>query len=244
MPYSSAHGYVHVAIPKTGTTSLVRAQHELHDRDGGVLELVNDDITPEFRERCGFDALGDPQPGRSKHLSAPQIRLVLGDVEYERCFTFTVVRNPWERMVSRYNFTHVKSDLGEVERARRGTTRSFHDLEFEPWLERAWKRHRNGKGPRSQLSKLADPEGRLLVDHVGRLSRLQETMDLLCSRIGVDPIEVSRVNPSRRSKAYADFYTDRTRSMVEEIHQTDIEFFGFSFAELEAEDRELGAPGC
>ena len=187
MPWSPSHHYVHVAIPKTGTTSLVRALHTLHKREGGSLELVKEQITPEFREEHGLDALGDPQPGRAKHLSAPQLQAILGDEEFGRCFRFTVVRNPWERMVSRYNFTHVKSEPSDEEKLDRGTKRSFHDLEFEPWLDRIAVRSLKGKGPRTQLSKLIGPNGEMLVNHIGRLTAVQDTVDVLCSRLKGSP---------------------------------------------------------
>ena len=234
MPWSGSHHYVHVAIPKTGTTSLVRALHTLHDRIGGEVELINDHITPEFRQEHGLDALGDPQPGRAKHLSAVQLKTILGAEEFDRCYRFTVVRNPWERMVSRYNFTHVRNEPSPEEKLARGTTRSFHDLGFDEWLDRIAQRHLRGKGPRSQLSKLIDLDGNLLVDHIGRLTDLQGTVDGLCGYLGVAPVSVLQVNPSPRSKPYAEYYDDRTRDIVAEIHHVDIEHFGFTFDELQS----------
>jgi len=234
VPWSPSHHYVHVAIPKTGTTSLVRALHTLHEREGGSVELINDQITPEYRREHGLDALGDPQPGRAKHLSALQLRTILGDEEFDRCYRFTVVRNPWERMVSRYNFTHVRNEPSPAEKLARGTTRSFHDLEFDQWLDQVAQRSLRGKGPRSQLSKLIDDHGHLLVDHVGRLTDLQATVDGLCEHLAVPPVSVLQVNPSPRSKPYADYYDERTRQIVAEIHRVDIEHFGFTFDELVA----------
>lgn len=233
MPYSPTHRFVHVAIPKTGTTSMIGALWTLHERDGGSLELVDEPVTSEFRSKYGLDSLGDRQPGRAKHLSAAQLQLVLGEAEYAACFSFTVVRNPWERMVSRYNFDHIRNRPPPEERVRGGTSRSFHDLEFEPWLERVWLRWRDGNGQRSQLSKLTDRDGDLLVDHVGRMSDLQGTMDRLCGEVGVDAVRMDTANASARSMSYADYYDERTRGMVAQIHRTDIEHFGFTFEELE-----------
>jgi chondroitin 4-sulfotransferase 11 len=232
MPWSPSHHYVHVAIPKTGTTSLVRALHTLHRRAGGTVGLVKEAVDADFRARHDLDRLGDLQPGRAKHLSAAQLQAVLGAEEFDRCFRFTVVRNPWARMVSRYTFTHVRSEPGPEEKLSRGTTRTFHDLEFGPWLERLARRHELGKGPRSQLSKLVDDHGTLLVDHIGRLSDLQGTVDVLCDRLGVDPVPTLAVNPSARPKPYADHYDDRLRDLVAEIHRVDIEYFGFTFEEI------------
>jgi hypothetical protein len=135
-------------------------------------------------------------------------------------------------MVSRYNFTHVRNEPSPAEKLARGTTRTFHDLDFDRWLDRIAQRHLRGKGPRSQLSKLIDLEGNLLVDHVGRLTDLQGTVDGLCEHLGERPVSVLQVNPSPRSKPYADYYDDRTREIVADIHRVDIEHFGFRFDEL------------
>lgn len=232
MPYSPSHSYVFVAIPKTGTTSMISALRSLHSRDGGSLELRQEWITSEFRQRYGLDALGDRQPGRAKHLSAAQLRLILGPDEFEKCFVFTIVRNSWARVVSRYNYNHVKSRPPDHKRARRGTARTFHDLDFEPWLENAWQKWSGGKGQRSQLSKLTDADGQVLVDHVGRLSNAQGTMELLCQRLGTEPVDVGTVNPSARRMAYSEYYNARTTEMVAEMHHIDIEYFGFRFEEL------------
>ena len=153
MPYSPSHHYVHVAIPKTGTTSLISALQELHARDGGSVELCHERITPEFRERHRLNEIDDPHPGRTKHLSATQLQYILGDECYDRCFKFSIVRNPFARLVSRYFFSHVDNEPSDDDRRVRGTTRKFHDLDFRSWLERRRKRGKERRrSHRSQLS--------------------------------------------------------------------------------------------
>lgn len=228
MPYSKSLGLIFVAIPKTGTTSVSHALKDISDRNGEELRLLKEYVDDDFRSRHRLDEIGDKKPGRTKHLSALQLKYILGEQEFARCFKFTLVRNPWARIVSRYFFTHRQSEPSEEEKVRRGTTRKFHDKEFEVWVRDRWKKFRSrGKG-NDQLDKLTDLDGQLIVDHVGRLENVQACLDIVCDRLGVDRIEVPHVNGTKH-KRYIDYYTDETRDMVAEMCRRDIEYFGYSF---------------
>jgi hypothetical protein len=251
VPYSKPLGLIFVAIPKTGSSSLVRALKTLQDPSGQKLQLLQEFVDKPYRKRYRFDEIGDPNPGRAKHLSALQIRYVLGEEEFDRCIKFSVVRNPWSRMLSRYFFTHVDAEPIPEKKRRRHTRRAFHNLDFESWLIRRWRwyqlvqfsrkvtaRRGNSEGRLSidpvgrfsnnQVHKLVDFEGRLLVDHIGRLEHVQDTLDWVCRKIGVDYVEMPHVNGARRGD-YASFYNDRTREMVEEMCREDIEYFNYQF---------------
>jgi hypothetical protein len=229
MPYSKSLGLIFVAIPKTGTTSVTRALSRIEPSEGGLL-LLNELIDQEYRRKYRLNEIGDNKPGRGKHLSALQIKYILGDEEFDRCLKFSVVRNPWARMVSRYFFTHVESEPSDEEKVRRGTTRKFHDQEFETWISKRWLRHKAGKRQNSQWRKLVDLDGQLLVDHVGQLESVQDTLDWVSEQIGVERIVMPHVNGTRKGH-YVKFYNDRTREMVADMCSQDIEFFNYQFDE-------------
>lgn len=227
MPYLPSLGLVYVAIPKTGTTSVTRALHNIASSGEGV-QLVKEEIDPAFRNKYQLNKIGDKKPGRAKHLSALQLKYILGDQEFARCTKFSVVRNPWARMVSRYFFTHVESEPSDEDKVRRGTTRVFHDKDFESWIEKVWSRHKSGDRKNSQLAKLVDLDGTLLVDHVGRLEDVQATLDWVSQQVGIAPMQMPHVNGTRKGH-YAQYYNEATKAMVAEICRQDIEYFGYRF---------------
>jgi hypothetical protein len=229
MPYSPTLGLIYVAIPKTGTTSLTHALHDMEPA-GRRLHLYKETISRDYRRKHRLDEIGDPKPGKGKHLSAIQIKYILGNDEFNRCLKFTLVRNPWARMVSRYYFNHAQSAPSAAETKKRGSTRKFHHLDFSTWITRRYQRHRKGKSISGQLSKLTDLEGKVLVDHIGRLESVQETLDWVCDNVGERRIAMPHVNGARRGH-YAQFYNQSTREMVEEMCQEDIEFFNYRFEE-------------
>ena len=233
MPYLPSLGLVYVAIPKTGTTSVTRALHNI-SKDEDSVQLVKEKIDPAFRKKYQLNKIGDKKPGRAKHLSALQLKYILGDQEFARCTKFSVVRNPWARMVSRYFFTHVESEPSDEEKVRRGTTRVFHEKDFESWLEGIWKRHKSGQRKNSQLAKLVDLDGNMLIDHVGKLEDVQATLDWVSREVGIPPMRMPHVNGTRKGH-YSQYYNDATKAMVAEICQHDIEYFGYSFEDKPAD---------
>jgi len=230
MPYLPSLGLVYVAIPKTGTTSLIRALRDVYEPTGNKVQLLTEKIDRQFRKKYRLDQIGDKKPGHAKHLSALQLKYILGDEEFARCTKFSVVRNPWAMMVSRYFFTRVESEPSLIEKLRRGTSRRFHEREFEPWIEKFLARHKSGERRNSQLAKLVDLDGNLLVDYVGRLEDVQVTLDWLSQRVGVDRIGIPHLNGARKGH-YSQFYNQATKEMVAEICKLDIEYFGYQYEE-------------
>lgn len=258
MPYSEQLGLIFVAIPKTGSSSLVNALKTLQSPHGQELQLLREFVDKPYRKRYKFNEIGDPKPGRTKHLSALQIKYVLGQEEFDRCLKFSVVRNPWSRILSRYFFNHVDAEPTAEQKRKRHTSRRFHNLDFETWLTRRWRRNKLTRLPRkliprrayndgrlpvdpvgrfssNQIHKLVDQDGRIIVDHIGRLEQVQDTLDWVCSKTGTDRIEMPHINGARRGH-YASFYNQRTREMVEEMCQEDIAYFNYQFEECPPED--------
>ena len=228
MPYSQTLSLVHVAIPKTGTTSVVRALLDLHARHGGELTLVKERVDRAFRRRHGLDMLAEKKPGRAKHLSAAQLRLILGE-RYDEAFSFSFVRNPWARAVSRYHFTHVSSRPPLWDRLRRGTGRRFHRLSFHQWLRRRAEEAERKGGLPCQLDKLIGPEGGLIVDFVGRLEAVDEGFARVCREAGVEPIPVPHVNGTGQGRRYVEHYDGWSRDLVADLYRRDLDAFGYEF---------------
>ena len=225
MPFSSTHRYVHVCILKTGTTSVTRAFHQFHCEHGGSYALMKDEVDSAFRDRYNLWEIGDPQPGRAKHLSALQLKYILGE-EFDRCLKFTFVRNPWARCISQYHYTRSDHEPSAEEKQRRGTRRGFHDLSFKDWLNRRFLRWKADPSARNhnQLRKIVDQDGSILVDFIGRLEAIQAGMNAICNRLGIPHLAVPKVNPTRH-RPYTEYYDSALRCLVAEMYAQDIETF-------------------
>lgn len=146
------------------------------------------------------------------HLSAKSVRRILGETEYKRCWSFSVVRNPWDRMVSLYT-NHVSLGLAESE-------------DFSRWLP-ALLDSGNVSLYRQQYRYLFNDKGKQLVDKVFRFERLNDVRVALSLHFG-RPVTLMHIKKMRR-KPYRDFYDAATCRLIESMFGQDIEQWEYTF---------------
>ena len=133
------------------------------------------------------------------------------------------IRNPWDRMVSRYEWRRLIASLTFTnEKAKK-----IRNQEFKDFLEKQgiamfskW----------SYLDLMKDNNGNLAIDFVGRFENLQNDFDIVCDKIGIPRKQLLNTNHVKR-KNYTEYYDDETREMVAQGCQRDIEYFGYQFGE-------------
>lgn len=146
------------------------------------------------------------------------------DVDY---FKFSLVRNPWEREISRY-FYQRQTPTNELhEEARK--------LSFKEWL----RRRQNDEIFMSffgapMLDWLMDEKGNILVDYIGRLETIESDWRNICDRLKDHDISIdSKLPQMNRSEHghYSEYYDDESREMIEFVYGKDIEYFQYRFEE-------------
>ena len=145
----------------------------------------------------------------------------IDDAALARTFTFTIVRNPFDRVVSAFFYLRDRCGGYAFDRfvvdvlAREGPA---FDPHFEP-----------------QADGLLH-DGRLLVEYVGRFETLAASWREIAARIDA-PATLPHVGRSRRAAAYAGYYTPEARRVVESLYRDDLARFGYAFAGDEAHGR-------
>jgi len=135
---------------------------------------------------------------------------------FEEYFKFAFVRNPWERLVSEYEFILRRPGHGRHRRVRK--LQSFSEFI-------------NMQIPRRdayQLNMLQDRNGRLLMDFVGKLENLEQDWQQVCQQIGIAHQALPRTNVTQR-KDYRDYYDENTRQRVAKHWAREIERFEYSY---------------
>lgn len=206
MIISHAHRFIFFAIPKTGTHSIRRALRVHMDKDD--LEQVG-----LFENR----SLPYPDIAALKHghITAQQIRPVLGEEAFNAYFKFAIVRNPFDRFVSYCAF--VARTNGLFAANPRSFMRSI--LQARPFDHILF---------RPQSDFVADADGRLMVDFIGRVERLQSDYDRICDTIGIPRSELTRVNESSH-RDYREYFDEELVAMVSELYRADLELFDYAF---------------
>lgn len=165
-----------------------------------------------------------------KHATARDIKRMMGDA-WEGYFKFSIVRNPWDWVVSNYAYNrglhqcYVSGTRYEAMRTPGKVPGWASEMSFESWL-RWWLEEFNP----SQHALLADGAGKLLVDEVYRFENIQQDIGAICRRLDIEfvprPVDT---RGKRKSADYRDYYTDETREQVAQHFRKDAELFGYTF---------------
>ncbi len=156
------------------------------------------------------------------HSTALEKYQQLGAAAWERKFTFTMVRNPWDKVVSHYHYRVRTNQTGLGD----------NPIPFEEWLQRVYVQRdpRYFDQPRMFMPQkhwLVNESGEMLVEFVGRFENLQQDFDLICQRLQVKAT-LGHAKPSSRG-SYRDYYTPETAALVAECFADDLELFGYEF---------------
>ena len=155
------------------------------------------------------------------HISAKDIRKKIGEEQYTKFFKFAFVRNPWDRLVSTYEYilqsrAHPQHNLvkaaGGFENFVEYETRSSNQGEF-------------------QKGRITDEKGDIIVDFIGRYESLSLDFMKICKVLGINE-ELPHVNASKRRRPYLQYYNSKTLNLVAEKFRDEIELFGYDIPEI------------
>ena len=203
-----------VHIPKTGGQSIAHA----------LLRHLGLDW--EQRARFLMRPNDDPArgPERLAHLTASEYVEFgyLSQSEFDSLFKFSIVRNPWDRLVSEYRYR------GYAER------QDFRTFVREGLPAPGWGDPYRHILPQRDF--LFGAGGQLLVDRVLRFEQLAEEADELLAQLGLEDRSLPWVNASGSGTPdavppYADYYDDESRALVAELYHADIEAFAYEFGD-------------
>jgi hypothetical protein len=207
MIISEKSRFIFVAIPKTGTHAVRRAlRPHLGESDLEQVRLFEEKKFP-IPELASL---------RHGHISLVQLRPFLEPEKFESFFKFAFVRNPFDRFVSYCAFMtrerkEFERDPQAVMRHVLFTAPPMRHILFQP-----------------QHSFIADEDGELLTDYVGRVEEMQSSFDQVCDRIGIPRTELAKVNESSRED-YRKYYDQQLIDGVAKLYGRDLELFGYEF---------------
>jgi Sulfotransferase family len=215
MIISRARRFIFVHIPKTGGTALSLALEARAAKDD---ILIGD--TPKARARNGR-LKGIKSAGRVwKHSTLADIAGLVTQDEIDAFFTVTLVRNPWDRMVSYYHWLRVQGFAHPAV----GLAKS-HD--FSGFLHH----------PQTQTSIRLWPYAAYMRDAMGaeraslyvRLEHLEADIAPFEAHLGFRVTPFARVNASARPRDWRGMYSDADAALVGDLCAEDIARFGYSF---------------
>lgn len=164
-------------------------------------------------------------------MAANELRALLGAPIYESAFSFAVVRNPYDRLVSIYNFLRVRRRLRHAVNTKAHARAAAWSFSFGGFVRRALRHGDEWQFLFSQWQYTGDSDMNLLVDRVLRFEEFEEELSALSRERGWPAPDfglLARQNASRECD-YRDFYSTRLRREVAGALEDDCELFGYSF---------------
>ena len=165
------------------------------------------------RRQFPFPEFADLRHG---HISAQQIRPVIGESVFNSYFKFAFVRNPFDRFVSYCAFR--SRQTGNFAAAPREFMK-FILTDVQP-IEHILFR------PQSEF--VTDASGQISLDFIGRSEQLQVDFDRVCALLGLPGSALARVNASSHGD-YRQYYDEELIALVSEFYRADLDLFGYSF---------------
>lgn len=205
MPINEEESYIFVHIDKTAGSSIVTA--------------LNKDV-PTLNNN-------EPVWFKGKHDDINKLVRV-AKKKPEEYFKFAIVRNPYDRCLSKY-FHHIKTHAGLPAEKR------AKDLSFSDWVAQGGLNYF-----RPQIHYLIDSNGKLCIDFVGRFEFLDRDFKTICKKLGKDTLELGHVNFNHAitdRKHYSHYYDDKTREYIYNRYKIDFDILGYTF-ERQSEQSE------
>ncbi|MEO8243882.1 MAG: sulfotransferase family 2 domain-containing protein [bacterium] len=215
MILSRGRKYIFIHIPKTGGTALTLALESRAMKDD---ILIGD--TPKARARKAR-LHGVKSHGRLwKHSTLSDIAGLASDTEIASFFTLTVVRNPWDRVVSYYHWLREQSFAHPAV----GLAKS---LTFSSFLNHAQTRTTLALWPYAAY--LRDRTGVERASLYARLEHLGDDLAPFEAHLGLRLPHIDRTNASDRARDWRGFYSDADAALIAQISAEDIARFDYHF---------------
>jgi hypothetical protein len=157
------------------------------------------------------------------HQTAREVIAKIGRDNWDKAYKFTLVRNPWDKVVSHYEYRRKKNKtrISELETGFSEWVKKTYGPDKDPFF------YNNEKAFQPQVEWLKDDEGKISIDFVGKFESINEDFEVIKKAIGLD-VELPHLNASRRA-AYQSYYDEETREIVAQWFREDIEVFGYRF---------------
>jgi hypothetical protein len=202
MPIYDNHKAIHIHIPKVAGAFLY---HRLFKYSNNL---------PNFTTLCGWD--NDTPLNHATYL---ELKKYIPADKLKNYFLFTIVRNPYAKLVSEYNYhkdayyqTDFKSFVKQILRYDKAVP-NRHLLPQYKFL----------------LGDLGEINSRI---NIYKYEDFEYAVRDICKNVGIgfdQELFKKKINESEYDgKSYVDYYDDETVEIVKRIYKKDFELFGYS----------------
>jgi len=200
--------FIHIPKNAGSTVEKVLGVWEKNNSIKGSKEWMVGPISTFDKLRYGLYNEADWQ-----HLTAIKIKKVLGQKQFRKYFSFAIVRNPWDRMISWYHYLDVKVEFCKW------VISPYSFKKYVP-LERLIK---------PQMDYITDKSGKVIVDKIMRFESFKNDFNSVCKTLGIIYEQLPHLKKAER-RPYQEYYTTAESILaVKNMFSKDIELLKYEF---------------
>lgn len=152
--------------------------------------------------------------------------------KWEEYFKFAVIRNPWDRVVSNYEYARMEksywhSSDNSTPYPPHSDYSILKDMSFEQCVNLLYKNIHslNHEGWKPQYVWISDKSNNIIIDKFFYYENLENDEDFSKIIPNLDKINLT----TKKSNNYKDYYNDDLINKVSEIYKNDIKLFNFNY---------------
>lgn len=167
-----------------------------------------------------IDVIGKPF---RKHLTAKEVIDVIGQNKWDAAYKFSVVRNPWDKVVSQYKHATKMNSSNMANKT----------IGFKDWVNCTYgepKDLRYYGRPQMfypQIKWLKNYDGKIDMDKIIRFENLNRGINEVFRTLLIDK-ELPHLNDTPKTN-YLDFYDEQSTQIVADWFHEDLIEFGYQF---------------
>lgn len=162
------------------------------------------------------------------HETIQYYQEILKPSDFESFFKFTIVRNPWDRLHSAYEYLK-SGGFGPNDKTwflnNLSAFKSFEDF-VHNWLSKENCNAYIHFNP--QVNFLKDQHGKINFDLIGRYETLSDDVDQIKQRLNI-PHKLQNKNVNLKKRYYQEAYTKKMIEKVESVYSDDVNIFNYKF---------------
>lgn len=146
----------------------------------------------------------------------------IGKQKWEETFSFTFVRNPWEKVVAHY-----------LHQCKYRQAIRQYPMTFENWVMSTyvpdWQyfMHNDPISFLPQLERIKNVNGEITVKFIGRFESFESDLQVILKELGLNPQKTIKIK--NKELAYRLFYNQKTKKVVADWFSEDIDFFKYKY---------------
>ncbi len=145
------------------------------------------------------------------HETLKYIEKLISNKIFNDYYKFAIVRNPFSRFVSRYNYTKLVLKDNE--------------LKFPDFLK---KHIKSNLITDHQYQFLLNSRNEIGVDKIVKYENLKKDLDEISNKINIDTKNLNKINVSTYD-SYRNYYDDETKEIVKNFSFEDLNYFDYKF---------------